>query len=145
MTNKGIYILRAVLERTLILSVLSCAGCKTSSDSATSLNTVAEKSLGVPMNSATPRNVAPVRVSASKVKPAPTMTVTQAEGLDILKALNADSAMKGHKISVGTAPGSVWLNGTVSNASQRVLAAKISKKNAPGSKILNRLTVTAKK
>jgi osmotically-inducible protein OsmY len=73
------------------------------------------------------------------------MTVTQAQGVDILKALNANPGMKGHSVSVGTGPGIVWLNGSIAKPEQRALAEKITRRAAPKSKVVNQLKVVAAK
>jgi len=79
--------------------------------------------------------------TAAKPAPVATMTVTQAMGVDILKAFNAEPRMKGHAVSVGTDPGTVWLNGSVVKAEQRVLAERIARRVAPKSKVVNQLKV----
>ncbi len=78
---------------------------------------------------------------ATKPRLNPTMSASVAMGVDILKALNADPGMAGHAISVGTGPGTVWLNGFVPQASQRALAEKIARREAPGAKVVNELKV----
>ena len=80
---------------------------------------------------------------AAKPTPAATMTVSQEMGVGILKAINADPGMAGHKISVGTGPGTVWLDGSTPKASQKALAEKIAKSKTPQAKVVNRLTIGA--
>lgn len=64
----------------------------------------------------------------------------------IKTALGANAAMKGSKINVDTlgSKDSIALRGTVTSAAQKTLAENIAKKNAPGYKIINQLTMGGK-
>ena len=83
--------------------------------------------------SSTPKADAPVK-----------MTPSQTLGLTILKALNANAAMSGHSISVGTSNNTVTLNGKVKSALQSQTAQRIAQKNAKGFKVVNSLKVEGK-
>lgn len=72
------------------------------------------------------------------------MTVSQALGANILKALNAATGMKGHKISVGTTSDTVILNGKVKNAAQKKLAETIARQKAKTAKVINKIEVGTK-
>lgn len=76
-----------------------------------------------------------------KAKPVPTMSAPQVMGIDVLRALNADPRMAGHRISVGTVLGMVRLNGSVPQASQRRLAEQIARRKAPKAEVVNELTI----
>ena len=61
----------------------------------------------------------------------------------IKTALGANAALKGSKINVDTlgSKDTIALRGTVTSAAQKSLAESIAKKNAPGYKIANQLTM----
>lgn len=106
--------------------VLAAAGCQQ-----------AAKTVATPSESATP---ASTKVA---VKAPVKMTPSQKQGVDILKALNANPALKNHAISVGTGQNTVYLNGKVRSAAQKQTAERIVRQQAKGHKIVNDLTVGA--
>ena len=61
-------------------------------------------------------------------------------------ALGANAALKGSKIDVDTlgSKDSIALRGTVTSMAQKTLAESIAKKNAPGYKVVNQLTMAGK-
>lgn len=61
-------------------------------------------------------------------------------------ALGANPALKGSNINVDTmgSKDTISLNGTVTSEAQKKLAESIAKKNAPGYKIVNKLTMGGK-
>jgi osmotically-inducible protein OsmY len=88
---------------------------------------------------------APVKVDKKTGAKAPVkMTISQALGVDILKALNAATEMKGHKISVGTTSDTVILNGKVKNAAQKKTAETIARQKAKTAKVINKIEVSTK-
>ena len=64
----------------------------------------------------------------------------------IKTALGANAAMRGSNINVDTlgSKDTIALRGTVTSAAQKTLAESIAKKNAPGYKIANQLTMGGK-
>lgn len=95
---------------------------------------------------APPQPAPDVAASPTKANPTPVkMTQSQTMGVDILKALNKNSGMKGHSISVGTSNKTVFLNGQVNSAAQKQLAETVAKQRAKGWKISNELQVKVAK
>jgi osmotically-inducible protein OsmY len=143
----------------LLVSSFVAGGCRTPQTKPTASPIAAERSSGdvtqgtktaSPHTNATPVNAtgqkgkAPVTVAGrSTAKPTPTLRPTQVQGTAVIRALNAEKAMQGHAISVGIMPGSgdVSLDGKVKSATQRTLAAKITRRVLPKAKITNRLQV----
>ncbi len=78
-------------------------------------------------------------------KPA-SKTPSQQLGITLLKALNAQSALSGHRVSVGTSGGNktVFLNGFVADVSQRGLAEKTVRRLVPNAKIVNSVQVQSR-
>ena len=84
----------------------------------------------------------PKPTTRASAKPVASLTATQALGINIIKALNANAAMKGHQISVGVdGRNNVWLDGVVTNTSQRLAAEATVRRIAPRAKIVNNVKV----
>jgi osmotically-inducible protein OsmY len=96
--------------------------------------------------STAPGKGATVATAPTKAAPAkaPKMTVSQALGLTILKAINANPAMNGHQVSVGTTEDTVMLNGKVKSTTQKKLAETITRQKAKKAKVINQITVSIK-
>ncbi|HEY0108636.1 MAG TPA: BON domain-containing protein [Fibrella sp.] len=112
--------------------LMSICGCRTTSNGASSGADSTPGGAGKTGNAAN---------RSDQIKPAPTFTVSQALGVKILEALNADKNMKKHSISVGTSPGAVWLSGFVTDAKQKKLAEQIVRRQAPKTKVVNNLQI----
>jgi osmotically-inducible protein OsmY len=134
------FITRRLLGSAVLLLALS--GCNRSEENDSSVAT----------GSATPTKgavTAPVKVDGKAGSNAPLkaplkMTISQALGVNILKALNAATGMKGHTISVGTTPDTVILNGKVKNAAQKKMAETIARQKAKTAKVINKIEVSTK-
>lgn len=98
---------------------------------------------GANNNAATSTTSAPNAAKAVAKAPAkaPQMTVSQQLGLTVLKAINANQAMNGHEVSVGTTPDTVILSGKVKNAAQKKLAETITRQKAKKAKVINQIKV----
>ena len=131
---------QAMVLSLVIVGGVTLSGCRSTTEAVDSEKSVSVKTAVTPPSAA---NATLKKAGASsnpgnaaKPSPTPTMTVTQGTGVGILKALNSNPAMKGHTISVGTAPNMVWLNGSV----PKTAAARIGGENRArqGSKSQNR-------
>ncbi len=134
---------------------LALTGCNKSNDhtatgsatpSTAGTGALSNGKLAAPKSTGAPHGAAPVKIKdkpTSLVKAPVKMTMSQAMGVDILKALNASPAMKGHTISVGTTNDTVILNGKVKTAVQKKTAETIARKKAPKAKVTNKIELSA--
>ncbi len=129
------FIIRRLLGGAVLLLALS--GCNRGEENDSSVATGST-------NSAT-KNGPSVKIEDKTGSKAPVkMTVSQALGVNILKALNAAPGMKGHTISVGTTSDTVILNGKVKNAAQKKTAETIARQKAKTAKVINKIEVSTK-
>jgi len=87
---------------------------------------------------------APSGQALSDVAPPVEMTKTQKLGVAMVTDISAHPSLHGARISVGTSPDTVTLDGVVHDAKQKKSAEFLARHKAPGYKVINRLKIDPK-